>query len=546
MIRLVLGLVVWHGLLAQSRPAPDASTLARVEGTVFNAATGEPLRKAQLILHGGTGSEYIATTDASGKFAIERVPPGSYALTAQHQNFALLDYGAARPGVPGRRITLTAAQIMTGIDLKMVPFGVIAGKIIDQDGDPVAGVPITILRWGFIRGGRQLLPAGGGGSTDDRGQYRIYNLPAGRYFIAARPMRTDLAGPMSGPLARGAVAPGESGRETFTATFYPSSAEPSGAAPVTLAPGQEIPGVDIQLRRTRTYTVQGKVNGMQQGGRYSIALQPQESILSGSFGLNRTSAVREDGSFLFRGVSPGRYTLTAVVENRVGARQDLSIGNGDLDGLVIAIADPGTVKGRVQMEPGSAKPTVRGVRVSLEIADGSTMSYPNASSGEDGTFLIASVSPDRYRLSVSPVEGAYLKTVRWGGQEVNDGTVEMPQGGNMNLDLVFANTKAQIDGDVKTADDQPAPNTAVLLMPASHRNSDFRLTMTDQNGHFAAKGMAPGSYAALATDASIFTLPDSVFLKALERLTTSVTVEENGQATVQLKLVPEAAVEAVQ
>src|SRR5437763_1032663 len=54
--------------------------------------------------------------------------------------------------------------------------------------DPSSGVPLTVLRWGFMRGARQLLPSGGGGSTDDRGEYRIYNLPAGRYFVVARPI----------------------------------------------------------------------------------------------------------------------------------------------------------------------------------------------------------------------------------------------------------------------------------------------------------------------------------------------------------------------
>jgi hypothetical protein len=122
----------------------------------------------------------------------------------------------------------------------------------------------------------------------------------------------------------------------------------------------------------------------------------------------------------------------------------------------------------------------------------------------------------------------------------------MAGGGSATLELIFARTTAVVDGDVKSADDQPAPSIPVLLAPLSGRESDFRIAMTDQTGHFSMKGMAPGSYAALATDTQIFGMPDAGLLKALEKITTPVVVEENGHATVSLKIVPEAAIDAAQ
>jgi hypothetical protein len=316
-----------------------------------------------------------------------------------------------------------------------------------------------------------------------------------------------------------------------------------------LSAGQEMPGVDIQLRKTRTYAVQGKIAGVQKGHRYSLSMQPMDAMSSGNFGMGRAASVRpEDGVFTFRGVSPGRYTMIAMVESRVGARQDVTIGDGDLDGLVVAIMDPGVVKGRVQIEASGIQksPSLKGLRISFTAVDGIAMNQPNASTTDDGSFTIEDFPADRFKVNCSPLEGAYLKTIRWGGQISNDGIVEMSAGGTGNLDLIFAPTSAVIDGDVKTADDQPAPQAPVLLAPTSHRDSDFRLVMADRNGHFTAKSMAPGSYVALSTDATIFSMPDAAFLKALEKLTTGVSVEENGHATVSLKLVPEAVVEAAQ
>ncbi len=516
---------------------------------MVNAATGEPLRKAELTLRGGVGGEYSASSDAGGHFAIDRIAPGTYSLTAQHQNFSVLEYGASRLGVPGTRISVSAGQSVAGLEIKMVPFGVISGRVVDQDGDPVAGVPITVMRWGFIRGGRQLIPGGNGASTNDRGEFRVYNLAAGRYFVLARPAQNErYVPPIELSAGRRPVVRADAPKETFAFTFYPSATDSATASPVILNAGQEVPGVDIQLRKTHTYTVAGKLAGVQRDHRYSLSLQSQDTLSGGSYGTRGASVRPDDGTFTFRGVTPGRYTLIAMVESRVGARQDIAIGDGDLDGLTVALMDPGVIKGRVRIDPTgmNAPPSVKGLRLSLAQVDAIPMNQPNAGAGDDGAFVMDAVPADRYRVSCSPVAGAYLKTILWNGQVSNDGIVETISGGTGNLDLLFAATTAVIEGDVKTADDQPAVSVPVLLIPVSRRESDFRSVMTDRNGHFSAKGVAPGSYIALSTDASIFNMPDAAFVKALDKVTTAVSVEENGQTTVPLKLVPESVIEAVQ
>ena len=173
------------------------------------------------------------------------------------------------------------------------------------------------------------------------------------------------------------------------------------------------------------------------------------------------------------------------------------------------------------------------------------MNVPSANTADDGSFGLDEVPADRFKVNCSPLDGAYLKTIRWNGQDTHDGTVEMIGGGTGTLELEFASTTAEIDGDVK-ADDQPAPGASVLLVPAARRESDFRFMMADQNGHFSAKGVAPGGYTLLAVDTAIYGMPDAALLKALEKFSTYVTVDQSGQATASLKLIPEAEIEAVQ
>ena len=539
MPRAILFMWLCHALLAQSQPPPDLSTLARLEGRVVNSVTGEPLRKAEVQLHGGAGGSYTATSDGSGHFVIDQVAPGSYNLTAQHQNFAVQNYGTTRSGLPGTKLTLSAGQKLSSLEIKLTPFGVISGKVVDQDGDPMVRVLVNVMHWGFMRGGRRLAPVNAA-STDDRGEFRVYNLPPGRYFLAARPMQRSIN--------MGSGARPEPVRETYAVTFYPSAPDVTAAGAVVLNAGDEASGRDIQLRKTRVFTVQGKVAGFQSGPRVSLSMQPQDASSSEPFGMGGAASIRqEDGTFTFRGVTPGRYRLVAMTNNRVDGRQEISVGDSDVTGIVVTLTEPGSVKGKVLFDAAStAKPPgLKGLRVSLTPVDGIPMNVPNANTADDGSFGMQEVPADRFKVNCSPLDGSYLKTIRWNGQVVNDGTVEVIGGGSSMLELEFAATSAQIDGDVKTGD-QPAPGASILLVPANRHESDFRFMMADQNGHFSAKGVAPGGYTALAADTAIYDMPDPALLKALEKFTAYVSVDQNGQATVSLKLIPEAEIEAAQ
>src|SRR5437867_3988132 len=72
-------------------PADAAKEPASIEGRVVSAATGEPVRKANLMLvpwGGGTVSTGPpqgsgAVSDAEGKFKFDNLEPGRYSLSAE-------------------------------------------------------------------------------------------------------------------------------------------------------------------------------------------------------------------------------------------------------------------------------------------------------------------------------------------------------------------------------------------------------------------------------------------------------------------------------
>src|SRR5262249_38159230 len=126
-----------------------------------------------------------ATTDKEGRFKITDVAPGRYhmiPLAAAH--FAPSEDRKA----PGKPVTLLKGENLEGIELELIPGGVITGRVTTAGGYPVIGQEIK-MRLTDLRV-MQFLPAVSHGEsrfkTDDRGVYRVYGLPAGRYIVSVQ------------------------------------------------------------------------------------------------------------------------------------------------------------------------------------------------------------------------------------------------------------------------------------------------------------------------------------------------------------------------
>ena len=181
------------GLSAQS-PAPAADEekkFASLEGKLIDDRTGEPVRKANVVLMqipaGGGGMTMgpppntAVASDAEGKFSFPKVEPGRYMLSADKAGYVRQQYGS-RSGQygPGTNLTLDAGQKMASIEFRLVPQAVITGKVLDEDGEPVPNAMVNVLRQ--MPFARQPVPMMGMGSNDV-GEFRIANLSPGKYLI---------------------------------------------------------------------------------------------------------------------------------------------------------------------------------------------------------------------------------------------------------------------------------------------------------------------------------------------------------------------------
>ena len=146
--------------------------LCGIEGQVSNVATGAPVKKADLRLqrvdlNSNTASietSYSTTADAAGKFAMKDIEPG--------------------PNRPGTTLSLDPGQHLKEVNFKLTPHGVVSGRIVDEDGGPVARASVQAQSYRRIDGRKQLVPSGAAG-TNDLGEYRIFGLAPGKYYLSA-------------------------------------------------------------------------------------------------------------------------------------------------------------------------------------------------------------------------------------------------------------------------------------------------------------------------------------------------------------------------
>src|SRR6185503_4456994 len=166
----------------QNKDTPPTPT-GRITGRVAASDNGRPVKRARVFvsaaeLPGGRG----VLTDDSGIFDFTELPAGRYTLTVSKTGFVSLSYGQRRPLQAGTPIQLADGQQIKGIQFQLPRGSVIGGRVLDEDGDAMPGVMVRVMRYQYQQGERRLTPAGAG-QTDDKGQYRVWGLMPGDYYV---------------------------------------------------------------------------------------------------------------------------------------------------------------------------------------------------------------------------------------------------------------------------------------------------------------------------------------------------------------------------
>jgi protocatechuate 3,4-dioxygenase beta subunit len=514
-----------------------------VEGQVMNLKAGSPLKKAtvQLVMMnagGGGGGRgpmpvrRVAETDEQGRFAFANLDPGKFQLSAERQGFLRQNYGARKYSGGGTPVLVAEGQNVKSIVFQLVPQAVITGKVLDEDGEGMAGEPVRALRYVY-RGGKRQWTTVGTAQTSDIGEFRLPNLEPGQYLVSANPRN---AGMNRRPLQTGEPLPATPDM-MYAATYHPSATNASSAIAIDVGAGGEIRGIDVRPVKTRMYRVRGQVIGNGAGGRpgTTVTLTPRD----GGPGTPITGAAfGPDGQFELRNVPPGQYT--ALAQSRAAgqefiATQPVDVVGNHVEGLVLTMSAGGEVQGTVKVVDASTPVELKNLTVMLRPVGFAGSPPPRARVGEDLKFTLKSVPPVRYAATVTGVpETCYIQSVKYGGSEVTEAGVEMTNGGA--LEVTISAAAARVDTVVLDKDGKPGWHAVVALIPKG--GGPTMVQTADDNGMLSFKGLKPGDYRLLAWEDVETGAPyDPDFVKPFEGQAKSVKLDSAGHEALQLKAI---------
>jgi protocatechuate 3,4-dioxygenase beta subunit len=534
-------------------PAPEevkAEDKCSIEGRAVNASTGEPLRKTSISMHrtdpGTFNSGYGTMTDAAGNFQMRDLDPGHYFLSASRNGFVRLDYGAKGPNRPGTLLTLAPAQKLTGILFKLVPQSVVTGRIQDVDNEPVANVSVQLMQHQFQKGKRELVSSGFS-QTNDLGEYRIFGVAPGRYYLNAT-YRSQ------GDFGTTDKSANPSQVEGYPPLYYPGVPDASSAVALDVPAGGELRGINMTMRQARAVKIRGKVSGFP-ADQFGMVMLTRKSPTRGMFispviaGINQ-----KNNSFELKGVTPGTYYLTVMGmandREHLTGRLQVEVGSEDIEGANLALTPGFTVKGVVKVEGGELDRTTLHVQTQPTEMNMSGSGFATAAVNADGTFALPGMSPENVTFGLNGLkDNAFLKSTRAGDQEVTD-QVDLGGLGNAGIELLVSLAGGEIEGDVKGAGSKPLAGVTALLVPDTEHAAVegwYHAATTDQNGHYKMPSIRPGKYTLYAfEDIEPGAYMEPGFLKPFEKSAKELEIKEKAHQTVPLEVIPASAMAGLQ
>ncbi|MEI9811634.1 MAG: carboxypeptidase regulatory-like domain-containing protein [Acidobacteriota bacterium] len=365
------------------------------------------------------------------------------------------------------------------------------------------GVRVDLYRR-YHQRGREGVALAGQALTNDRGEYRAHNLPAGAYFVAA-----NFEGDQTGPQVEDQPRIDGQGREvaapSYTMTFFPNSEKLSEATPLRIREGDELNGIDIYLRPVQRVNLAGKITDGLTGEVVTAAALTMERLDAGGAGTVPAPSnltFDRDQRFHLKNVAPGTYQLwvEAASENqRLVGRAELHVTNSDIENLEIAALPLRVWKGEMITATGSL-PLPRGFtpQVTLEArSERGNVIVPQVSA--KGEFDVAMLPGETYDVFVNNLpDNFYLSEIRVGGSDVRALGLSTSMAANLPFQIVADSRGARVSGGVigEGATEVPWSGATVALIPDPSKNrlQWFRQGFADEDGAFSLAGVAPGRY----------------------------------------------------
>jgi hypothetical protein len=523
--------------------APQAA--GSLGGRVVHAETRAPVSRARITLTSPALSEPRATISApDGAYEFRNLPAGAYTLAARRTGFAAYRHGERRGGPPVP-LALADGQSVGGIELALVPAGVIVGQVLDEDGAPFAGAAVDALV-SRLENGQATLVSVATADTDDRGGFRLTALPAGQYYVSAFDPAFANVGDATGPLR-------------YTATYYPGVPFLEDATRVPVTPGTE-PAASLvfKLRIIRPARVSGRLATLDRRQLITGAVLMRPLRGSGLAAVpTQDVVILPDGTFSFRNVPPGRYQIRARGEvdpqgiSRF-ATFSIAVEGQDIQNVDLVLRPGADVEGTIVAEPvlGPKPPALTGLRVRAPSADGSSFGDPvTGDVAGDGSYRIRGLMAGLHYITLDGLEPPWvLKRVTHRGQDITDEGIQVDSSQELqDVRVTITDVATEVAGIVRDSADEPVADALVLVIPGAPQfrtptSRRFGVLRSDAGGRYAIRGLPAGEYRIVATlEIDESELHRVELLQQLSDVGVPVSLAERQLRTVDLTLTTSAA-----
>jgi protocatechuate 3,4-dioxygenase beta subunit len=494
--------------LPQTRPSPSkpapapASGLYRIVGTVVNAVTGEPVRRAIVSVLAESDSHTIASvaTDSDGRFTLESLPAAKYQLTASRRGFRTAFYDEHDEF--NTAIVTGPDQKTENITFRLTPGSILRGVVTADGGDPVKDAYVMLFRKPRGHKPGERIAVAGGTMTDDTGAYEFGNLAPGEYLLAVHAEPWYAVHPTGGEShSRPANDPAVALDVAYPVTYFESTSDEAQASPIVLAGGNReeadfnlhaVPALHISLEAPRAEDAS------------SAAAPPtlHQSIF-GARDLSETTPPpmnSKQGMIEFSGVAPGHYELALPDPPRVV----------DLDATVSQQVDPTAaiptvvVSGTLQTPSGSALPVM--TIVTLDSLDPAHRENQIETNCTEGAFRFESVPPGSWQLSAinfllsTTISGGSLPvtSISVSGR-IHAGARITVRDRPLSLVVNIGLGEMRVEGFARI-NGKGLAGVMMVLVPKSRPawQGLIRRDQSDSDGSFSLRDVVPGQYTVVA------------------------------------------------
>lgn len=505
-----LMLAALPSLLAAQESPTSSSCPCTLRGTVINSVTGVPVPGA--LVQTSSAKQPAMLTDSEGAFHFDGLPAGTLSVSASKPGFL-----PQNPFLPQSTSVAVGPDAPSAV-IKLTPGGVLTGRVLDENGEPLENFNIQLVR---------RAPAGGDlyvfnlnskvFSTNDLGIFRVPDLPAGSYFLLVSP-----------PNLQSILSSSGGPPQIHPSLYYPGVPDSSAATALKITAGHETQA-NFTLSAKPAIRLSGTVSGILSGGNVAFSL-------SGLSQFARALPVNFDqrtGAFQTGWIPPGTYHLNAqsVDSSQSGANvvdaqriaQLTVTAESTMTGIHLALLPNVIIPLRIH---GLSHPEESNQIMIYASAKGPGVGgqpLPKRNPQNLREFLRdsyeLSLAPGTYRLEVTPYmdESYYIDSATLGSANVlgQDFLVDSSSA-RSTIDIVLRKGAAAFSGTVTAMD--ASHGAFVCLFPPSSGGRPF-FAFADHGGSFKFDHLAPGSYRAAAVDGLID--PDPANQELLKKLSSA-------------------------